>query len=164
MLPTDEWDGTIGAAAVAAFGYFEIGIVGRCASLALAGEGCLAFDEHVPGMNAIPCVHFWQFGGQLVVVALYKTTHRYQLSTTTVACVTLVEILFCLNLCKQGVDRLFLGIANETAGVDDDSVAVVLPTVEIDMVSHLSEVAGDVFRVDGVFAAPEGDDVDFQLW
>ena len=62
MFSTDKGDGAIGAASVAAFGYFEIGVVGRSADLPPTGKSRFTFDEFVPFMYAIPSVHFGQFG------------------------------------------------------------------------------------------------------
>lgn len=120
-------------------------------------------DEFVPFVDAVPGVDFGQFGDELVAVTLYEAAHGDEFATTKVAGVALVEVFFCLDLLKEDVDRLLFGVANEAAGVDNDGVAVVLLAVEVDGVSRVGEMPGDVFRVDGVFAAPEGDDVDFQL-
>jgi hypothetical protein len=64
-----------------------------------------------------------------------------------------IVVLLVLDLLQKGVYGFLFGISDETAGVDDDQVTVVLLAVEIDLVVCGSEVTRDVFRVDGVLAA-----------
>ena len=101
----------------------------------MARENGFAFDELVPLVDTIPSVHFRHFSSQLVAVTLNEAADSYQLAVAAVAGMALVKELFGLNLFEQNVDRLFLGVANESACVDDDCVTIVLLTVEKDFVS-----------------------------
>ena len=69
---------------------------------------------------------------------------------------------------EDGVDALFLGVANEAAGVDDDGIELGgrttgwlcgLLAIEKDFMAGGYESAGEMFAVDSVFATAEGDDV-----
>lgn len=113
-------------------------------------------------MHTIPRINFRHLGNHLVTVTLNKAAYGYKYATTTIASMTLVEVLLGLNLLKQHVYGLLLSIANKATGVDDDGVAIVLITVEIDGVASLSEVPGYVLRINSVFATPKGDNIDFQ--
>ena len=179
---TDEGDGTVGAMAVAALGNFEVGIVARRGEGAFGGEGqrgrgfcrgalsrrgllpCESPDvsnKFVPLVNAKPGGDLGQFGLELVAVALHKAARGYQCALAAVGMVTAVEIACSLQLGKEGVDGLLLGVADEAAGVEDYDVAVVARAVKEDGVARRAQVPRHIFGVDSILATAEGDDVDF---
>ena len=170
-----EGYGAVGAAAVAAFGYFDVGevfggggepLVGEVGALyAVAGvaEGEDGVDYFVPFVDSVPEVDFGDFLGELVAVAFYEASGGYECALLAVGVVPPVVVFLLYGLLQDGLDGFFLGVADESAGVEDDGVAVVLAAVEVDLYAGAGEVARYVFGVDGVFAAAECDDVYFHV-
>ena len=170
----DVGDGTIGAATVASFGYFDVGVVGGGAHLAQLGEVYTRFvargagfvaadvvDEVFPFMHAIPGIHFGDFLLQFFAVALDETSCGNQDSLAPVVAMALVEPFLGCGLFEEDIDGFLLSVANESAGVDDDTVAVVAATIEMHLVV-CRKMTGKVFGVDGVLRTAERYDVYFQ--
>ena len=145
----DEGDGAVGTGAVAAFGNLEVGVVRR------SGEVAMGVGE-AEEFGTMPFVDFGHLVLQLLHVALDEASADDETGAVVAA-------FFGGDLVEDGVDALLLGIADETAGVDDDGVAVVALAVEEDSVAFGGETAGEFFAIDGVLGTPKGDDVDFQL-
>ena len=66
-------------------------------------------------MYSVEVVDFRQLFAQLLLVALDEASDGYQTDFFAAA-------LLDGNLLKENVDGLFLGVADETAGVNDDNV------------------------------------------
>ena len=145
VFATDEGDGAVGAAAVAAFGYFEVGVVigsgerafgsKRFLRSGLSGDRQDSGDELLPLVDTEPVVDLREFGAELIEVAFDETAGGNECTVAVVVGMATVEIFGLADLFEEGVDGFFLGIADEAAGVEDDDVAVVVGTVEEDGLS-----------------------------
>ena len=145
MFAADEWYSAVGAAAVAALGYLEEGVVLGGGEGALLGEVVIVhfapsflrseyvIYQPVPFMHAVPGIDFGDFLGKLIAVAFYKTSRGDEEPVFAVGVVPSVVVLFLLGLLEDGLDRLFFGVANESTSVEDNGLAVVLTTVEEDL-------------------------------
>lgn len=161
---------------VAALGNLQIGIVGWRADHSQMGKSYRVIHFHlrhvevadkvshqfIPLMHTIPCIHLGQFATQFVAIAFHEATHRHKQTLTVVAGVALVEVDLVVHLLKEHIDRILLGIANETAGVHNYDVAIILPTIENDRCASLLQMSCDILGIDSILAAPKGDDVYFQ--
>ena len=112
-------------------------------------------------MDPKPGVDLRKFLLQLGTVALNKAPGGDERASTPVGMMATVEPCTVLHLLQDGIDRLFLGITYESAGVEDNDIAVVLHSVEKEGVPGMAQMSGEVLGVDGVLAASEGDDIDF---
>ena len=155
VAATDERNGTEGAAAVATFGDFEVSIVLGGGQHAAAAIFRLHFlfqqvgGDEVDVLHAIEGVHLVDFRLQLLAETLREATCHIQLLD--------FSLLAQLGVLQDGIDRLFLCVADEAAGVDDDRVGLP-PGVVADDVAVLQQ-GGQMLRIDLVFGATEGDDV-----
>ena len=104
----------------------------------------------------MPFVYLGHLLGKLFLVALNEAAADDETGLV-------VATLFSGNLAEDGVDALLFGVADESAGVNDDRVAVVALAVKVYGMSLSLELSSEVFAVDGVLGAPQGDDVDFQV-
>jgi hypothetical protein len=109
--------------------------------------------DGLPLVHTIPAIHLGHFGLQLLAVALHEAANGIEGAPLAVVGMAAIVVLLVLDLLQKGVYGFLFGISDETAGVDDDQVTVVLLAVEIDLVVCGSKVTRDVFRVDGVLAA-----------
>ncbi len=112
-------------------------------------------------MDAKPSVDLRELLLQLGTVALNKAPRGDERAPTPVGMMAAVEPCTVLHLLQDSIDRLFLGIAYEAAGIEDDDVAVVLHAVKKEGVPGMTQMTGEVLGIDGVLAASEGDNIDF---
>ena len=160
MLSANEGYGAIGAGAVASLADFQVGVVFGSGLHALGFEDVMVFRlkrayEFSPLVHAVEGIYFGQLLTQLLLVALYKASDSDEAARFATA-------FLDGYLLEEHVNRLLLGVADETAGVDNDDVAIVAAFVEEEFESRLAQVAGDMLRVDDILAAAEGDDVYLQ--
>ena len=112
-------------------------------------------NQFAPLMDTIKGIDLRHLGTKFFFVTLYQTTDSNE---TTLFAAT----LFHSNLFEKDIDRLLLGIADEATCVDNNDIAIVTITVKIELESGFTQVASNMFGVDDVFRASEGDNIYFQ--
>ena len=118
--------------------------------LEVGGRKSEVGGDGIPLVYAVPGIHFGYFFPKLFLVTFHEAAADDN------------PLAFVPGLLQDGIDAFFFGVADEAAGVDDDGVAVVEAAVEMNGVPLCFQFSGEVFAIDGVFAAAEGDDVGFQ--
>ena len=171
VTATDKGDGAVGTTAVTSFGYLEVSVVSGSGEGAtgcegrrlggLRGKPLDVCQQLVPLVDPKPSVDLRKLLLQLGTVALNKAPGGDERAATPVGMMAAVEPCTVLYLLQDGIDRLFLGIAYETTGIEDNDIAVILHAVEKEGVPSMAQMSGEVFGIDGVLAASEGDDIDF---
>ena len=150
LLAADERDGAVGAAAVAAFCDFQIGVVLETAEvharevLGIATLRCN--DAHFLQKFArlvctYPVVDFGKFLFEFLAVAARKAARDNQLLLG----------LLALHLCENRVDGFFLRGLDEPAGVHQDVVR--LGGAIASRKTRVQHFADEIFRVDLVLGA-----------
>ena len=122
VRPPDQRDCAVAAPPVAPFGDLQIGIVFRRRELALRSQGRVGgslqgADNVVPVVHTEEFVHFGQLRSQLLGIALAQTAHYEET----------LDLARLLGRCRpqDHVDRLLLGVADESTGVDHHNLASV---------------------------------------
>ena len=158
VLATDERNGTVAALPVAPLRDFQVGVVVRGRQVAFGGK-LLALhspqtaDDVVPGAGAEVTVHFGNLLTQLVGITLREAAHHKELLDA--------PRTLRLDRLQNQFNRLGLRIANEAAGVDNHHLGICSVAVEAHLVAGGGEAGHQVLRIDRVFGASEGDDVNF---
>ncbi len=158
MFAADERYGAVAAHAVAALGYFQIGVVRRGGEHATglqfaAVAGAQTLDDLLPVLHAEEVVDLGQLGAQLVGIALREAAYDEQLPD---------KPLLLGRRCGQNrVDTLLLGISYESARVYHDDIRARAVAVEDYFVSGIGQLCGQMLRVDRIFRAAERYDVYF---
>jgi hypothetical protein len=158
VLSADEGDGAVGAAAVAAFGDFEIrvGLVlpFQQAAVAELGPGFAAqgLDEGIQLPGTEPAVYLGDEAGQFVGIPLGQAA-KYQKPP---------NLSFGLPLGggQNGLDGLLLGVSYEPAGIDEENVYQTGFSFRYYLIRvlYLKKQVLGVYRV---LRAPQGDDLEF---
>ena len=158
MSSADERNGAVAAFPVAALGDFQVGVMLRRGQVPLGLQRRVFGraqrpDDAVPRAGAEEFVHFGQFGTQLVGIAFRETADDEQPFD--------LSGVFGRGRPQDHVDRLLLGVADETAGVDHDDLGVGAVAVEEHLVTRRGEPGHQVLAVHGVFRTAQRYDVDF---
>ena len=117
----------------------------------LRGSQCT--DDAVPRACAEIVVHLGNLGPQFVGVAFREASHDEQPFD--------LAGVFGRGRPQDHVDRLLLGVADESAGVDHDDLGVGAVAVEEHRVTRRGEPGHQVLAVHGVFRTAQRYDVDF---
>jgi hypothetical protein len=149
-------DGAEGAAAVTAFGYFEISVVLGSGQKTFAKQfgfivGFELFQQEGQFEGAKPGIDLGDLLFKIIAIALTETTGDKDLIKTT--------LLFELYLAENSIDGFLFGFVDKATGVDDDDI-VVFPAVlvnDVDIVG--AELTAQHFAVHHILAAAESDDV-----
>ena len=154
----DERNGAVAALPVAPLGDLQIGIMLRGSQVAFGGQcrilrGAQRAHDAVPRAGSEVFVDLGDLVPQLVGVALRQAADDEQLFDASG--------LFGLCGAQDHLDGFLLGVADESAGVDDDHFGIRAVAVEEDFVAGGRQPGHEVFAVDGVLRAAERDDVNF---
>ena len=158
VAAADERNGAVAAFPVAALRDFQIGVVLRGGQAAFGGQrrvlrGPQCADDAVPCAGAEVFVHLGNLGPQFVGVAFREASHDEQPFD--------LPGLLGRRRAQNHVDRLLLGVADESAGVDHHHFGIGAVAVEEDFVPGGREPRHQVLRIDGVLRTAERDDVNF---
>ena len=158
MAAADERDGAIAAHPVAALRNFQIGIVARGGQMPFGRQcgvlrGTQRPDDAVPVAGAEIVVDLRNFGAQVIGITFRQTADNEQP----------FDFSGLLGRCRpqDHLDGLLFGIADESAGIDYHDCGVRAVAVEVHLVTGGCQTGHEVFAVDRVFRAAEGDDVNF---
>ena len=157
VVPGDDGDGAVGAFAVAAFRNLDVGVVGRGGQDTFEGDVFVVTFAEVaqqvgPVELAVELVDLWDFFAQFLEVAFGEAPHYVDAAEPA--------FFFKLAELEDHVDALFLGVADEAAGVDHGDAAMGLFGVVVGLVTEGFELTEEVLGVDKVFRAAHCDDVD----
>ena len=154
----DERNGAVAAAPVAPLRNLEVGVVARRGQVTLGGQllplgGAQRAGDARPVAGAEEVVDLGQLGPQLVGVALREAADDEEPLD--------FARLLGRRRTEYHVDGLLLGVADESAGVDDHDLGVGPVAVEDHFVARRLEAGHQMFAVNRIFRTAERDDVDF---
>ena len=151
-------DGAKRAGVLAALGNFQISIVFRRQQMAFAVQlsPCAqiaghAADNAVEITIAVQRIDLRNFAAQFFTITLRETTGDDHLFYPA--------FLLHRHCVEDGFDGLFLRRLDETTGIDDDSLCLCSLIGKLD--SPCQQAAVQVFGIDQIFRAPEGDQFNF---
>ena len=160
LFPADERNGAVGAAAVAAFGNLQVGVVLESAQVHARQVLCIAslrcHDAHLlqkfaRPVGAYPVIDFGKFLYEFIAVAARKATRNDQL----------LLVLLAVNLCENRVDGFLFRGFDKSAGVHQDVVR--LGGGVAGGKTGVQHLADQVFRIDLVLGASKMNDKNFGL-
>ena len=148
VVAADGRDGAVAAAAVAAFGNLEVGVVLGGALEAFRLEAVVVFgfeaaDELAPLRDAVEGIDFRQLGLQFLAVAFHEAANGDHAAAFPA---TLLDA----DLLEEHIDRLLFGVVDETASVDDNNIAVVAFAIKKDLETGLFEMACNMFGISNI--------------
>ena len=148
---------TVGAAAVAAFRDLQEGVRTPPADTA-ADRAALRQDRAAQGTDegiqvpcAEPAVHLGNQPGQLVHIPLGQAAEHEDLPGQAA--------LLAVHRLEDGLDGLFLGIADEAAGIQQQVIGIPVRVVLRQQGIGIPHLGEQVLGVDLVLGAAEGDDL-----